>query len=449
MQFPKDFLWGAATASYQVEGAAFENGRGESIWDHYSHTPGNVVNGETGDVACDHYHRYAEDVALMASLNLQTYRFSFAWPRIQPSGSGPVNEKGLDFYRRLIEELRRYGIMPAATVYHWDLPQALQERGGWANRDTAERFAEYAAILFDRFGRDIPLWITHNEPWCSAFLGYAMAHHAPGLSDWSQAVKASHHLLLSHGLAVDAFRARAPRESRVGITLNLVPAYAATDTEGDRDAAQRLDGFQNRWFLEPVLRGRYPADMVGLYASQMPMDHMREGDLEVIARPIDFLGINYYSRGVVQADPTSPLGFGNVSPTAPVTDMGWEITPDGLTDLLLRVKRDYGDIPLYITENGAAFPDRVDKAGEVRDEGRVAFLQAHFAAALRAIEQGVNLKGYYVWSLMDNFEWSFGYTKRFGIVYVDYKTQRRIPKASALWYRDFIARQREAARQSG
>lgn len=443
MQFPKEFLWGAATASYQVEGAALEDGRGESIWDRFSHTPGKVRDGSTGDVACDHYHRYADDASLMKSLNLQAYRFSIAWPRVQPTGSGGVNQKGLDFYRRLVDELRRQGIVPTATLYHWDLPQPLQDRGGWADRDTAERFAEYAAVVVGALGGDVPYWITHNEPWCTAFLGYALGEHAPGLKDIPAAIRASHHLLLSHGLAVDAFRSLAPKGAQVGITLNLVPTYAATESDADRLAAARLDGFQNRWFLDPVFRGRYPEDIFSLYAAMMPMDHVRAGDLEVASRPIDFLGVNYYSRGRVEAAPVeeNPLGFRSAPPTAPLTDMGWEVTPEGLTDLLLMLKRDYGDIPLYITENGAAYPDRLNDAGEVDDPERMAFLQSHFAAALRAMERGVNLKGFFVWSLLDNFEWAWGYSKRFGVVYVDFDTQRRIPKSSGLWYRDFIARQ--------
>ncbi len=451
MRFPKDFLWGAATASYQVEGGASEDGRGESIWDHFSKTPGKVLNGATGDVACDHFHRYPEDMALMASLNLQAYRFSIAWPRIQATGSGPINQKGLDFYRRLLDELRKHGIAPAVTLYHWDLPQALQERGGWTNRDTAERFAEYAAAVIQALGSDVPHWITHNEPWCASFLGYGFGIHAPGLKEIPAAVRASHHLLLSHGLAVDAFRALAPKGAQIGITLNLAPAYPAGDSEADRLAAGRMDGFQNRWFLDPVFHGRYPADMLRLYETMMPMDHIRPGDLEIASRPIDFLGVNYYSRARVEAAPAAenPLGFRHAKPTAPLTDMGWEVTPDGLTDLLLRLKQDYGDVPLYITENGAAYPDRLSDSGEVDDPDRVAFLQAHFAAALRAVNEGVHLKGFYVWSLMDNFEWSWGYTKRFGIIYVDYASQRRIPKASALWYRDFIARQGAQAASTG
>ncbi|MGE5575882.1 MAG: GH1 family beta-glucosidase [Syntrophothermus sp.] len=435
MKFPGDFIWGVATAAYQIEGAVYADGRGESIWDRFSHTPGKVWNNENGDVACDHYHRFAEDIRLMASLGIKSYRFSFAWPRIFPEGTGPLNMKGMDFYRRLIEQLLLNGIQPAATLYHWDLPQALQEKGGWLNRDTAYRFAEYAAALYKEFGNEIPLWITHNEPWCAAFLGYATGDHAPGLKDKPGAVKASHHLLLSHGLAVQAFRAAAPVSAKVGIVLNLAPVYAASKSEADQAAARRLDGFRNRWFLDPLYKGEYPADMVALYSMWAPLDYIRPGDLGIIATPTDFLGVNYYTRSVAKDDPSDAgLQIGGVPPTAPLTDMGWEITPECLTDLLVRIKEDYGDIPIYITENGAAFPDQVD------DSGRIAFLQGHFRSAWKALERGVSLKGFYVWSFLDNFEWAFGYSKRFGIVYVDYATQRRIPKKSALWYRDVIAR---------
>ncbi|MCL4515625.1 MAG: GH1 family beta-glucosidase [Firmicutes bacterium] len=441
MQFPGDFVWGVATSAYQIEGAAKADGRGESIWDRFSYTPGKVVNGENGDAACDHYHRYEEDLRLMASLGIRSYRFSFAWPRIFPDGTGQVNSKGMDFYRRLIEQLALYGIKPAATLYHWDLPQTLQDKGGWLNRDTAYQFADYAEALYREFGSEIPLWITHNEPWCAAFLGHATGDHAPGLKDKPASVKASHHLLLSHGLAVQAFRAVAPASARVGITLNLAPVYAASESEADQAAARRQDGFQNRWFLDPLYRGAYPADMVAYYSQWGPLDYIQPGDLEVIAAPTDFLGVNYYSRSVVKDTPASEyLQLDGVPPTAPLTDMGWEITPECLTDLLVRVKKDYGDFPIYITENGAAFPDKVNDSGEIDDSPRIAFLRGHFKSALKAIELGVRLKGYYVWSFMDNFEWAHGYTKRFGLVYVDYATQRRIPKKSALWYRDVIAR---------
>ncbi|HWI52904.1 MAG TPA: GH1 family beta-glucosidase [Symbiobacteriaceae bacterium] len=441
MQFPKGFLWGSATASYQIEGAVHEDGRGESIWDRFSHTPGKVWNGDTGDVACDHYHRYAEDVEMMADLGLQTYRFSIAWPRIMPTGEGRVNQKGLDFYKRLVDKLNGRGIMPAATLYHWDLPMALQYKGGWANRETAYRFAEYAEVVYRALADTVPLWITLNEPWCSSFLSHGIGDHAPGYTDWPMAVRTSHHLLLGHGLAVDAFRSIAPRTGQIGITLNMNYVYPATDSPADVAAARISDGLQNRWFAEPVFKGAYPADMLELFGRWESLDYMLPGDLAVISRPTDFLGINYYTRAVVKADAADTiLGCGGVPPTAPLTDMGWEITPDALCDLLVRIKRDFTDLPIYITENGAAFPDRVEADGRVEDHDRIAFLQDHFAATHRALAAGVDVRGFYVWSLMDNFEWAFGYTKRFGIVHVDYETQQRRPKRSALWLRDVIRR---------
>lgn len=443
MIFPREFQWGVATAAYQIEGAAREDGRGESIWDRFSHTSGMVANGDTGDVACDHYHRYEDDVALMADLGIETYRFSIAWSRIFPSGEGAPNPKGLDFYKRLVDALLRKGIRPAATLYHWDLPQRLEEKGGWGSRDTALRFAEYAATMFRELGDLVPQWITHNEPWCASFLGHALAFHAPGHDSWPLAVRASHHLLVSHGLAVQAFREIAPKGAQVGITLNLTPIYPATESEADRAAAWRLDGFHNRWFADPVLKGSYPADLREYFSRWAPLDYIRSVDEAIIGTPTDFLGVNYYSRGRFAADPESPYFQASGVPTeAPVTEMGWEIVPDCLYDLLVRLKRDYGEIPIYITENGAAFADVVNEEGAVEDNERVEFLKAHFAAAERAMADGVNLKGYYVWSFMDNFEWTFGYEKRFGIVYVDYATQRRIPKRSALWYRDFIKQQK-------
>ena len=439
MQFPKEFIWGAATASYQIEGAAREDGRGESIWDHFCRLPGKVANGDTGDVACDHYHRFEEDVDLMAWMGLKSYRFSVAWPRILPTGEGAVNQKGLDFYKRLVEKLLSAGIAPCLTLYHWDLPQELQYKGGWTNRDVAYRFAEYASVMYRALGDVVPQWTTHNEPFCAAMLGYGTGEHAPGYQDWPAAVRAGHHLLLSHGLAVDAFRQMMPAGTQVGLTLNAtVPYPADPESEMDRWAAHRMDGWHNRWFFDPVFRGSYPEDMVEYYRSLMPLDFVLPGDLALISRPIDFLGLNYYTRAVMRHDPASPFlgGVGAVPKTAPVTDQGWEIVPDSLYDLLTRIKRDWTDLPLYVHENGCAAPDRLDEQGRVEDTDRVEYLQAHFAAAHRAMQDGVNLKGFYVWSLLDNFEWAWGYEKRFGLIWVDYGTLRRVPKASAHWYRD-------------
>ncbi|MCL6444799.1 MAG: beta-glucosidase [Alicyclobacillus sp.] len=438
-RFPNDFLWGTATASYQIEGAAWEDGRGESIWDRFCRTPGKVYQGHTGDVACDHYHRYESDVQMMADLGIQTYRFSVAWPRIFPE-RGRFNQKGIDFYKRLVNALHRNGIRPAATIYHWDLPQYLQDAGGWVNRDTAKYFAEFADTLFRLIGDDIPSWITHNEPWCASFLSYGLGHHAPGHHDWREAVTASHHLLLSHGMAVEAYRASCKQD--IGITLNLNYVDPASDSAADAEAVRQADGLQNRWFLDPVFKGVYPADMVAQFERHVgPLDFIEAEDLAVISRPIDFLGINYYTRAVVRGQQAEHgIVAQQVPGGGPETDMGWEVHPNSLYRLLKRIEADYtgGKLPLYITENGAAYPD-VPVNGQVDDPDRVAYLRGHLDAAHRFIAEGGNLKGYYVWSLMDNFEWAFGYSKRFGIVYVDYETQQRIPKTSAKWYSKVIA----------
>ncbi|MCY0879609.1 MAG: GH1 family beta-glucosidase [Firmicutes bacterium] len=442
LQFPPDFLFGVATAAYQIEGAVAEDGRVPSHWDTFSHTPGKTWQGDTGDVACDHYHRYADDVKMMAELGVKSYRFSVAWPRIIPE-PGQVNQKGLDFYRRLLDELDRHQITPAATIYHWDLPQWLADRGGWVNRDAVHYFADYADALFRHLGQRVPRWITHNEPWCTAFLGYGLGEHAPGHRDWREAVRASHHVLLSHGLAVRAFRA-ANLPGEIGITLNLNVVDAATPTPRDQEAARRADGFSNRWFLDPLFRGQYPEDMVRLFAPWVAMDTVVEpDDLSLISSPMDFLGVNYYSRSVVYDKPEERLlQVGHVEPPKDqITEMGWEIHPESLYRLLTRLQREYTALPLYITENGAAFPDQVSEDGAVHDPDRVRFLEQHFAAAHRFISEGGQLKGYYVWSLMDNFEWAFGYSKRFGIIYVDYPTQRRIWKDSARWYQALIRSQ--------
>ncbi|MDQ3821820.1 MAG: GH1 family beta-glucosidase [Actinomycetota bacterium] len=437
MTFPAGFRWGAATAAYQVEGAA--DTRGPSIWDTFCRIPGAVVNGDTGDVACDHYRRWPEDLDLMARLGLQSYRFSIAWARVLPEGRGRPSRAGLDFYRRLVDGLLERSIEPLATLYHWDLPQRLQDEGGWPRRDTAERFAEYAALVFGELGGSVRRWITHNEPWVSAFLGHAFGTKAPGLRDWRAAAAAAHHVLLSHGLAVRAFRER-PGTGEIGIALNLSPVYAATSAPDDGEAARRYDGFLNRWFLDPVLRGGYPADTVEeLERLAGPFDVVRPGDLETIAAPVDFLGVNYYSRTRVRRDDAAPFRALSAPPELPITEMGWEIAPDAFVDLLVRLRRDYGPVPLVVTENGAAFADPIPTNGEVDDPDRVAFLRGHVEAVRRAVEAGVRVEGYYAWSFLDNFEWELGYQKRFGLVYVDYPTQRRIPKRSALWYRDWIA----------
>jgi beta-glucosidase len=372
----------------------------------------------------------------MAELGIESYRFSIAWPRVQPSGSGAVNEPGIAFYRRLAEGLIARGIEPIATLYHWDLPQALQDAGGWASRDTAARFAEYAALTADRLGDVVAGWITHNEPWVVTFEGHARGTMAPGLRDWATALRVSHHLLLSHGLAVGALRSVVPATVPVGITLNLHPAYPATDAPEDVDAARLADGHQNRWFLDPVLAGRYPADMLDHYATTLgPPDSVQDGDLGTIAQPIDFLGVNYYFPQRVAADPAQqPLGFRQVEPRPPLTTMGWEQDPGAFRDMLDRLGREHPELPIWVTENGAAFPDTVQD-GRVEDGDRIAYLRAHLDAVLSA---GADVRRYFVWSFLDNFEWARGYAQRFGLVRVDYETQQRIPKASAAWYRDHI-----------
>ncbi|WP_037499454.1 GH1 family beta-glucosidase [Solirubrobacter soli] len=428
MSFPDGFAWGTATASYQIEGAVAEGGRSKSIWDTFSHTPGKVDNGDTGDVADDHYHRYAEDIGHMVDMGIGWYRFSLAWPRIQPAGRGALNQQGLDFYARLIEALLEKDIRPWVTLYHWDLPQVLEDAGGWPNRDTAERFAEYAAATHEALGDRVQHWTTLNEPWCSSILGYGAGAHAPGRTNDDDAIKASHHLLLGHGLAVAAMRAQEPSHA-YGITLNLSPTDPASDDPKDVDAARRADGIANRHFLDPLFKGSYPDDL------GFPTGHVLEGDLDTISADLDFFGVNYYFRTVVtsgEAKPHSIWPFNHdiepVERGLPTTDMGWEIDAPGLYDLLTRVARDYPGVPLYVTENGAAFDTGV------HDTDRVEYLRDHFAAAERAIADGVDLRGYFVWSLLDNFEWAYGYSKRFGLIHVDYETLERTPKDSAVFY---------------
>jgi beta-glucosidase len=436
--FPENFAWGVATSAYQIEGAVTEGGRGPSIWDTFSATPGRTVGGESGESAVDHYHRFRDDVSLMADLGMEAYRFSIAWPRIQPDGSGRLNPEGIDFYSRLVDSLLERGITPWATLYHWDLPQPLEDAGGWPVRDTAYRFAEYAGHVADALGDRVRHLITLNEPWCSAFLGYGSGRHAPGRSDPAAALAASHHLMLGHGLAVPELRSRVA-DAQVGITLNLYPVMAAHDGHGTEAAVRRIDGLSNRWFLDPVLRGEYPKDVVEDVSHLTDLAFVHDGDTELINAPLDFLGVNYYTRHVV-----GPGAFpGSVavdfsSRGLPTTAMGWEVDADGLFDILTRVTRDYGDIPLVMTENGAAFDDALVN-GRVADADRVAFLAAHLDAGARAIEEGVPLQGYFAWSLMDNFEWAEGYAKRFGIVHVDFATQERTVKDSGRWYAAFLA----------
>ncbi|WBB66224.1 GH1 family beta-glucosidase [Micromonospora sp. WMMD812] len=454
LRFPENFLWGAATAAYQIEGAARDDGRGTSIWDTFSRTPGKVHQGHTGDVACDHYHRYAEDVALMAELGLGAYRFSVAWPRVQPDGTGPVNPRGLDFYDRLVDALLDRGIDPIVTLYHWDLPQALGDRGGWTNRATAEHFATYATAVYGRLGDRVSVWTTLNEPWCSAYLGYGSGVHAPGEQDPAAAFAAVHHLLLGHGLAARALRAAGART--VGITLNPADVRPADESSAADAAAVRLvDGLHNRIFLGPLLAGGYPEDVLEHVSRLVEPTFLRDGDEKQIAAPIDLLGINYYQPTYVAGRPDGAGGGGAypgtdgavefLPPVGPLTEMGWMVEPAGLTRLLERIAADYPGVPLLITENGAAYPDKpgTESPGgpiQVADSDRIAYLDGHLRAAHEAISRGVDLRGYLVWSLLDNFEWAEGYRKRFGIVHVDYLTQRRTPKSSARWYQEVISR---------
>ncbi|MFF3866210.1 GH1 family beta-glucosidase [Micromonospora sp. NPDC001898] len=447
---PASFRWGVATSSYQIEGAVAEDGRTPSIWDTFCRVPGAVAGGDTGDVACDHYHRMPQDVALIADLGVDTYRFSTAWPRVQPGGRGPANPAGLAFYDRLVDELLGRGVDPWVTLYHWDLPQELEDAGGWPARDTAHRFADYAMLVFDALGDRVRTWTTLNEPWCSAMLGYAYGEHAPGRRDLGDAIAAAHHLLLGHGLAIRRIRAAATAPVEVGITLNLATAEPATDSAADRDAARAADGLGARLYLDPLVHGRYPDDVLADLAADGVTVPVRDDDLTVIAAPLDVLGVNYYFGQVfsgVDADGRDRDAGGRpvrrVIPRGrPRTAMGWEIVPECLTDLLLRISRDYPGLPMVITENGAAFDDRPDVRGFVADDDRVDYLAEHLRAVARARRAGADVRGYFAWSLLDNFEWAYGYDKRFGIVRVDYDTQERVPKRSALWFRDTVRRVR-------
>ncbi|MCL7378106.1 GH1 family beta-glucosidase [Streptomyces sp. 35G-GA-8] len=444
---PHDFTWGVATAAYQIEGAVAEDGRAPSIWDTFSHTPGTIDNNDNGDVACDHYHRVPEDIGLMKRLGVDAYRFSLAWPRIVPGGDGPVNKAGLDFYDRLVDGLLEAGVTPFATLYHWDLPQALQDRGGWPVRDTAEHFARYASVVAERLGDRVKDWATLNEPLCSSWIGHLEGTMAPGITDLTAAVRTSFHLHLGHGLAVSALRA-ASSDARIGIVNNLSPIEPASDSEADRAAAVRADGHTNRWWLDPIHGRGYPQDMLDLYGVELPE---RPGDLETIAAPLDWLGLNYYFRQIVRDDPTGAAPFARQIdvPDARHTHMGWEVHADGLEQLLLRLTEEYGARRVYVTENGAAFPDTVAADGTVDDPERARYLDEHLAACARAVAKGAPLAGYFAWSLMDNFEWAYGYDKRFGLVHVDYETQRRTIKGSGHHYADIIraanARSRKAA----
>jgi beta-glucosidase len=432
MQFPPDFVWGVATSAFQIEGAATEDGKGASIWDTFCREPGVIADNSNGDRACDHYHRLPEDLDLIASLGVNAYRFSVSWPRVRPGGSGAWNAKGLDFYERLVDGLLARGVTPYLTLNHWDLPDELQARGGWANRDTVHRFVEYARGMAARLGDRVASITTHNEPWVMSVLGHESGIFAPGVKDRATAMQVSHHLLLSHGLALQALRAQGCK-AQLGIVLNLAPMHPATDSAADRAKTWLEDGKLLRWYMDPLFKACYPADVIESLGADAPF--VQAGDMAAISAPMDFLGINYYTRSVVSAgEPWDPATSGRG-----MTDMGWEIYPEGLTELLLRLHRDYPVPPLYITENGGAFKDGLQQ-GVVRDEDRISYLQSHIAAVAEAARQGVPMAGYMVWSLMDNFEWASGYEKRFGIVHVDYESLVRTPKESARWYAALVRR---------
>ncbi|UJP41321.1 glycoside hydrolase family 1 protein [Cellulomonas palmilytica] len=458
-QFPADFLWGSATASYQIEGAVDVDGRGPSIWDTFSRTPGKVLNGDTGDVAADHYHRVEQDVALMAELGLQAYRFSLAWPRIQPTGSGEFNEAGLAFYSDLVDRLLAAGIKPVVTLYHWDLPQPLEDAGGWANRETALRFAEYARKVAEVLGDRVHLWTTLNEPWCSAFLGYASGVHAPGVTDDEKSLRAVHHLNLAHGLAAREIKDVLGEDTPVSITLNLHVTRAASEDPADVEAKRRIDTIANEVFLRPVVDGEYPKEVFADTESITDWSFVLDGDLDLIKVPLAVLGVNYYSTGRVKHG-TPPVGDGTPGPDGhrssvnspwvgathaewlpqpgPHTAMGWNIEPEGLVELLVELHERYPNLPLAVTENGAAFYDTVSEDGRVHDVERVSYLHDHVDAVGEAIEKGVDVVGYFVWSFLDNFEWAYGYDRRFGVVRVDYDTLERTVKDSGRWFAELV-----------
>jgi beta-glucosidase len=435
-RFPTGFLWGAATSAYQIEGSPLAYGAGESIWHRFSHTPGRIADGTNGDIACDHYRRFSQDVRLMRDLGIRAYRFSTSWPRVFPTGTGKVNHRGMDFYSRLVDALLEFNIEPSLTLYHWDLPMALEDRGGWTNSQIADWFAEYARTMYRALGDRVRMWTTINEPWVVMDLGYVEGRHAPGKRDLAEAAAVSKNLLRAHGAAVAALRAAGAQQ--VGIVVNLVPIMAASDAPSDRAAAGRLDAYLNRHFLDPPLLGQVPPELADIFGAAWR--DWTDEELRHVRQPIDFVGVNYYLRLVVKDDPSAGAARARAVPqqNCPYTAMEWEIYPQGLTATLLWLRERYGEIPLYITENGAAFDDLWDGAALVDDPQRVEYLRSHLRAARDAIVAGVDLRGYFVWSLLDNFEWQCGYSKRFGIVYVDFATQQRIPKASAKFYSDVI-----------
>lgn len=436
--FPPGFLWGVSTSAYQIEGAATEDGRGPSIWDTFCRLPGRVSGGDTGDVACDHYCHWRKDVDLVRAVGARAYRFSVSWPRVIPEGTGAVNQNGLAFYDRLVDALLEVGVEPVLTLYHWDLPQSLQNRGGWPERATAEAFSRFADVACRKLGDRVGWWVTHNEPYVSSILGHWTGEHAPGLRDRRLALQAAHHMLVSHGLAARAIRAAAPRPVKVGIALNLQPVHAASDRADDVAASRRADGLMNRWFLDPLFRGEYPADMVSCFGADAP--EPADGDMELAREPLDCLGVNYYTRFIAAHDPDSTLiEVSGVQPNDAERSLMWEVYPQGLPELLRRLWADYRPAQILITENGTPCDDRPDASGRVADAERVSYLERHVAGVATALAEGVPVRGYFVWSLLDNFEWAFGYRMRFGLVHVDFLTQKRTPKDSARWYARWVA----------
>ena len=439
LKFPEGFMFGTATCSYQIEGAVHEDGRGESIWDVFSHTPGKTLNGDTGDVACDHYHRWQEDIQLMKSLGFKTYRFSIAWPRILPEGRGRINQPGLDFYSRLVDGLLEAGITPLATLYHWDLPTALEN--AWLNRDVVDAFAEYTGVVARHLGDRVKNWFTINEPWCASHLSYTFGEHAPGMKDRSKGVLAAHHLLLAHGVGVKELRIGVS-DAQVGIVLNMSPIHNDPDSPVSEDKIRFMDGELIRWFADPIFGRGYPIDILedyvrmGVLESTEP-DYIQPGDMELIAQETDLLGINYYTRQFVSANSD---GLHHENRDVPQTDMGWELYPQGLFEILERINREYHPKQLMVTENGASYADGPDEHGKVHDQRRIDYLQSHLQVVWQAIQAGIPVTGYLQWSLMDNFEWARGYSQRFGAIYVDYETQKRTIKDSAYWFADFIKR---------
>ena len=434
--FPADFVWGTAASAYQIEGATTEDGRGEGIWDRFCTVPGAVRNGESGAVACDFYHRYPEDVRLMRDLGIDAFRFSVSWPRILPEGRGRIEPRGLDFYDRLVDELLAAGVRPFLNLFHWDLPQCLEDEGGWPVRSTAEAFVELAEAVAARLGDRVHDWSTHNEPWCAAWLGYGYGIHAPGRRSRADAVAAAHHLLLSHGWAVDVIR-REAHQARVGIILDSVPMHAAGEDPADIAAARAADALRNRFFFDGALRGSYPEDAIELLAPIEPP--VRDGDMAALAPPLDWIGVNNYSRMLVRANPGGGEPLEVRAPEGRLTEMGWEVYPAGLHEVLTNVHREYAPASIYVSENGAAFGDVRGHDGRVHDPERIEYLSDYLDGVARALAEGVPVEGYFVWSLLDNFEWNFGYHRRFGLVYVDYPTLERVPKDSFGWYRDRIA----------